>query len=82
MTEYRAYRKTAMGQVGRNEEVVLERHGEQDHKTGNRREKMKQIKENELRKIGNQKEIKDAEKETEQGKQRKEQGKVGIHFPS
>lgn len=58
--------------MGKNIEVLVERHGEQDHKTVKRKVKIRKIKENEIRKTGKEKQINDAEKEVEQGKQRKE----------
>lgn len=69
-----------MKQGDKNIEVLLERHGEQDDKTVKRKEKIRKIKENAIRRTGKQKQINDAEKEIEQGKQRKEQGKVKTHL--
>lgn len=52
MTHPRAYGKMANELGGQEKRSVWERQGGQDHKTGKRREKMRKIKENEIRKTG------------------------------
>lgn len=71
-----------MSQVGKNVEVLLETYGEQYHKAVKKKEKIRKIKENEIRETGKQKQINDAEKEIEHGRQRKKQGKVKTHLCS